>query len=63
MARLAYFLPMLLDVGFQRLFGMTAGMNGVAGCGLGMVSGLFMVAGLVMLGGFAVVAGRPGQVL
>jgi hypothetical protein len=53
----------LLDVGFQRFLGMTAGMNGVTGCGLGMVSGLFMVAGLVMLGGFVVVAGRLGQVL
>jgi hypothetical protein len=57
------FLAVLLDVGLQRLFGMTAGMDGVAGGGLGMVRGLFVVAGLVMFGGFAVVAGRMGQVL
>jgi hypothetical protein len=62
MALLALFLAVFLDVGLQRLLGVTARMNRVAGCGLGMVRGLFMVAGLVMLGGFAVVAGRMGQV-
>lgn len=63
MVPLALFLAVLLDVGLQRLLGMTAGVNGMAGCGLGMVRGLLMVARLVMFGGFAVVAGCMGQVL
>jgi hypothetical protein len=53
----------LLDVGLYRLFGMTAGVNGVAGGGVGMVSGRFVLAPLMVLGGFYMMAGGMGQVL
>jgi hypothetical protein len=56
------FLAVFLRVGLDRLFGMAAGVNGMAGRGVGMVSGGFVVPGLMMLGGFAMVAGGMGEV-
>jgi hypothetical protein len=49
-------------MGLQRLFGMTARMNGVAGRGVGMVRGGFVLPGLVAPGGFHMVPGCMGQV-
>lgn len=59
---MALFFTMLLDVGFQCFFCMGARMDGVAGCGVGMVSRRFVAPGLVMLGGFDMVAGGVSQV-
>jgi hypothetical protein len=52
---------MFLDVGVDHLFGMSASVNGMAGRGVGMVSGGFMVSRLVMLGGFPMVASGMGE--
>jgi hypothetical protein len=57
------FLSVLLDVGLHCFLGMAAGMNGVAGRGMGMVRRRFVFPGLMVLGGFNMVAGRMSQML
>jgi hypothetical protein len=61
-ASLALF-GVLVGVRLRRLFRMAAGMNGVAGRGVGVMRGDLVLPGFVMLRGFRVVPGRVGVVL